>query len=212
MLGTFSYKRLLTAADYNIIFRDFYINRLDLANDRLYVMVPQTGKEKAYRVSELMDVAYWVIERYLAGDITYSKSQPFSYIAYRNGLVKKDSAKNYKDYENLVSLNEPALINDTDEGVTLGDKLHDDNPLIEEIYANNDELIYNIRKLKDLNRKYVMTEHMVNLETVLKMSVIGLEPAQKKLQELLGLPDMKEIRELIGEILSFSGINLLEIL
>ena len=210
MLGSFSYNKYMTAADYNYLFRDFFVNRLDLEKDSLYVNLPLVGKEKRYKVSELMDVAFYVIESYLAGNI--DKSNDFSYVAYRNGLLKKETLKTIKGYEKEVSLDSQINEDSDKKAITIEQKISSNNPLIEDIYANNDELIYNLRKLKDLNRTYVMTEHMINLETVLKMSIIGLEPAQRKLQELLSLPDMNEIRELIGEILSFPGINLIEIL
>lgn len=210
MLGTFNYMRQLKAEDYNIIFRDFFINKMDLSKDRLYVTIPQTGKEKAYKISELMEIAYWVIERYLAGEIIHSEDEPFSYIAYRNGLIKKEATKANKQYENVVSMNEPIWGKEDNKELTLEDSLSDES--IEEDLVYKADLLFNVKKLKERNRNYVMIEHMVNLETVLKMSVIGVSEAQIKLKELLDFDDMADIKELIGDILSYSGINLLEIL
>ena len=170
MLGSFSYNKYMTAADYNYLFRDFFVNRLDLEKDSLYVNLPLVGKEKRYKVSELMDVAFYVIESYLAGNI--DKSNDFSYVAYRNGLLKKETLKTIKGYEKEVSLDSQINEDSDKKAITIEQKISSNNPLIEDIYANNDELIYNLRKLKDLNRTYVMTEHMINLETVLKMSII----------------------------------------
>ena len=188
-LSGYENMRLMKAADYNYLLDDFNRHNVDIENDTIeYEYIEKDGRIVRLngKLSNILDNIPEVINNYYQGIIANNDENRFSIIKYSKGIQNL----NYKKRENENS-------NESDQIETLPYEDLDKNP-IEEI-EDNLYLDYGAKKLKELNRKF-MIDYQVNVITLMKAVLRGIPGTLNDFKYLMSKPGTDELRELLMDL------------
>ena len=188
-LSGYENMRLMKAADYNYLLDDFNRHTVDLENDTIeYEYLEKDGRivRLKGKLSTILDNVPEIINNYHQGIIVNNDENRFSIIKYSKGIQNL----NYKKRENENS-------NESDQLDTLHYEELDKNP-IEEI-EDNLYLDYGAKKLKELNRKF-MIDFQVNIITLMKAVLKGIPGTLNDFKDLMSKPGTEELRELLMDL------------
>ena len=188
-LSGYDNMRLIKAADYNYLLDDFNRHNVDIEHDTIeYEYLEKDGRivRLKGKLSNILDNVPEVINNYYQGIIANNDENRFSIIKYSKGIQNL----NYKKREIENS-------NESDQIETLTYEDLDKNP-IEEI-EDNLYLDYGAKKLKELNRKF-MIDFQVNVITLMKAVLKGIPGTLNDFKELMNKPGTEELRELLMDL------------
>lgn len=201
-ISGYSNMKLMKAEDYNFILHDLNCHHIDIETNSIqYDFLNEDGTIKRIKgkLSPLVEMIPDLINQYLKGNLhTNTEDDNFSLLVYKDGM-NKNLARIGKDIKRVSDETSDNL--EYLEGYDYGNEDYDNEDTINETerIENNLYFDYGWKKLKEINRKYII-EYQVNLITLIKAALRGVPNMLQEFQELLNKPGSEELKELLMDL------------